>query len=252
MTDIPEIKKRPIILIHGAWHGAWVWEQWISLFKNRGFDRLIPVELRGHGYKVGSYERARLEDYVQDIKTIIGTLNEEPILIGHSLGCSIMRELLAEKPYPAAVLIAPIPESKLFRRVFIKQLYRHPMMSLRSVLSGSMLPWVSGSHSSELFFSEYMPINEARAYTDRMQGESFRLFMLDLMRAAPVQQSGTPTLVVAAQNDKFFPVKVQRTTAQMLGSDFVVAPNAGHDIMLDTTSAQTAEEVIAWLERTLS
>lgn len=246
-ADATETNKRPVLLIHGAWHGAWCWERWSEALKSRGFEHVIPVELRGHGYKVGEYKHARLKDYVSDVKTLISNLNTPPILIGHSLGCSIIQELMAEQQYPGVVLLAPIPQAKLFRAVFAKQLVRHPLLSLSSIIQGNMNPWVSSRKSPQLFFSEYIPVNEAQKYTDKMQGESFRLFLLDLLQAPPASKIGTPMLTVAAQNDHFFSVAAQRKTAEGLGSDFMVAPNSGHDIMLDIANNQVLDEVIDWL-----
>jgi pimeloyl-ACP methyl ester carboxylesterase len=243
-----DIHKRPIIFVHGAWHGAWCWDRWIGIFRKEKYSNLIAVELRGHGFKTGSFKRARLEDYVDDVKTIIDNLDTEPILIGHSLGCTIIQHLCGQQQFPAAILLAPVPKAAAFKKIFLKQVLAHPLIALNSIIRRNMSPWVTSRVSPRLFFSDRMSATDAADYTARMQGESFRLFMLDLLRDVPHPMTGTPMLVVAAQDDHFIALKMQERVAADLHADFLVVGSSGHDIMLDVASYQAAEEVIGWLK----
>lgn len=242
-----ELKKQPVVFIHGAWHGAWCWDQWIKLFKEQGFENTIAVELRGHGYKAGSFERARLKNYVQDVETIISKIEGSPILIGHSLGCTVIRHLKNHERFTATTLLAPIPGSREFRKVFAIQMLVHPLLAVRSVFHRSMQPWVSAKQSGDLFFSTKLPREQAREYVSRMQGESFRLFILDLLRDKSVNKLQVPALLVAAGKDRFFSPKVQRKLSQQLGAEFAIAEISGHDIMLDVESENVAKSAVAWL-----
>ncbi len=39
----------PLLFIHGAWHGAWCWdEHFLDFFANNGFHA-VALSLRGHG-----------------------------------------------------------------------------------------------------------------------------------------------------------------------------------------------------------
>jgi pimeloyl-ACP methyl ester carboxylesterase len=39
----------PLVFVHGAWHGAWCWdEHFLDYFADRGY-RALAVSLRGHG-----------------------------------------------------------------------------------------------------------------------------------------------------------------------------------------------------------
>jgi pimeloyl-ACP methyl ester carboxylesterase len=72
MSENTHITNRPLVFIHGAWHGAWCWDPWIEIFKNQGYSA-TAIELRGHGYKKGEYKHARLEDYIVDVETVLNT-----------------------------------------------------------------------------------------------------------------------------------------------------------------------------------
>lgn len=246
--DATRLEQRPVVFVHGAWHGAWCWDKWLEIFRAAGFSNVIPVEFRGHGYKTGSFKRARLDNYIQDVETVIDKVGGRPILIGHSLGCTVIRHLQEQDRFTAAVLLAPVPDARTFRKVFIKQIFRHPIFAGQSLALGTMQPWVSSKRSARLFFSDHMPREVADKYVDRMQGESFRLFALDLLRDRPTNKLGMPGLVVAASDDKFFNPAVQRKTAEQLNADFMTSDRSGHDIMLDYRSVETAARVIDWLK----
>ena len=89
----------PVLLLHGAWHASWVWENWLSLFAARGWDACV-LDLRGHGASEGSYREARLTDYLADVRGAIDTFERTPVLVGHSLGGLLIQHLVAEQPFP--------------------------------------------------------------------------------------------------------------------------------------------------------
>jgi len=41
-------KQKPILFVHGAWHGAWCWEKFLPYFAENGYAA-YAVSLRGHG-----------------------------------------------------------------------------------------------------------------------------------------------------------------------------------------------------------
>lgn len=178
---------------------------------------------------------------------IIDTFDTPPILIGHSLGCSIIQHLMSVDEYPAAVLLAPIPKSSVFKRVFAAQIIKHPLLTLRSAVGANMYPWVTYKNSYKLFFSKEMNFELAQQYVERMQGESFHLFAVDLLRKLPAKQSKTPTLVVGAEQDSFFSVGAQKVTAKSIDADFASLPGSGHDIMLDVKKYDAAFSIHRWL-----
>ncbi len=43
-----ESHKTPVLFVHGAWHGAWCWdEHFLDFFAEQGY-RSLAVSLRGH------------------------------------------------------------------------------------------------------------------------------------------------------------------------------------------------------------
>ena len=84
--------KNPIVFVHGAYTGAWCWnEHFLTWFADQGFET-ISFSLRGHGGSGGRALRslASIDDYVEDLEEIVETLGKKPILIGHSSGGNVV------------------------------------------------------------------------------------------------------------------------------------------------------------------
>lgn len=69
------------------------------------------VSLRGHG---GSHGRGQIDwhsiaDYVDDVTMAIDWLEQEPVLVGHSMGGFIVQKYLEHHTAPAAVLLCSVP-----------------------------------------------------------------------------------------------------------------------------------------------
>ena len=82
-------RPTPVVFVHGAWHGAWCWqENFIPFFTRAGFA-VTALSLRGHG---GSEGRSGLRwhaiaEYVADLAAVTATPRPPPVPSGHSLGC---------------------------------------------------------------------------------------------------------------------------------------------------------------------
>ena len=99
----------PVVMIHGAFCGAWVFDEWRSLFAHKGFDAHAP-NLRHHN---GSRDpdpalgTTSVLDYAEDLAAYLDTLDTEPVLIGHSMGGLLAQLLAVRRPVRALVLLAP-------------------------------------------------------------------------------------------------------------------------------------------------
>src|ERR1039457_4121859 len=101
----------PLLFVHGAWHGAWCWdEHYLDYFAQKGFEA-HAVSLRGHGLSDGhkSLKWARIADYVSDVAIAARQLPSAPVVIGHSMGGFVVQKYLETHFAPAAVLLASAP-----------------------------------------------------------------------------------------------------------------------------------------------
>lgn len=73
------------ILIHGAWHGGWCWEQVVPMLASRGHEVVAP-DLPGMGADAASGHVATVDEWAMFVAGM-AMANEQPaILVGHSRG----------------------------------------------------------------------------------------------------------------------------------------------------------------------
>jgi len=85
----------PLVFIHGAAGGAWYFESFMDYFAQKGFD-CYALSLRGHGLSEG-YEDINsysMDDYVDDVRSLVESLKQKPVLIGHSMGGAIAQRYI--------------------------------------------------------------------------------------------------------------------------------------------------------------
>ena len=114
MTELHVLRREPLgtpeatplLFVHGAWHGAWCWEEhFLGWFAERGF-RVAALDLRGHGASParGRFKTRRLRHYVADVAEVAATFDTPPVVIGHSMGGMVVQKYLErhEAPPPSS------------------------------------------------------------------------------------------------------------------------------------------------------
>ena len=101
--------RSPVVMIHGAFCGGWVFDHWRTAFEARGYKVHTPT-LRYHDRgddPPAELGKTSVRDYADDIETLVAGLPSPPILIGHSMGGLIAQMLAARRDVRALVLLAP-------------------------------------------------------------------------------------------------------------------------------------------------
>lgn len=96
--------KSPVVLVHGAWQGAYVWDQTEADLKAAGY-RVTVVKLPGHGDDNTPVFQVSLQGYVDAVKTAINSYDEPVILIGHSLGGAVITQAASQLPQKISKLV---------------------------------------------------------------------------------------------------------------------------------------------------
>lgn len=246
------VYSTPILFVHGAWHGAWCWdEQFLPYFAAQGFT-VHAMSLRGHGNSPGR-ERLRWTkgaEYVADVAQIVQQLPELPVIVGHSMGGYVVQKYLEQHGAKTAVLLASVPPSGVLRTT-LNIMRHHPLLFAKLNLTLSLYPLVSTpALVREFFFSADFPADLVQNYYGRLQDEAYRGFldMLVFNLPHPQKVKKIPTLVLGAQNDAIFtPAEVQ-ATARAYHADCHIFPHMAHDMMLETNWQSVADHIIGWLK----
>lgn len=83
------------ILIHGAWHGGWCWYKVIPRLEKKGHTVLAP-DLPSHGRDKTPISAVSLQAYVDRVCQLVDAQREPVILVGHSLGGTVVTTQTAE------------------------------------------------------------------------------------------------------------------------------------------------------------
>lgn len=241
----------PILFVHGAWHGAWCWEEnFMGYFAERGFD-CYAMGMRGHGRIAceGFFHLRGIDDYVADLAAAVGQIGTEPVLIGHSMGGLVVQRYLETHRAPAAVLLASVPPKGVLRFV-LRAARRHPKAFLKYLATQNPRAAVETPELvCDLFFSDDIPPERLQRYFSRIGNESARaaleMMVLRFPRAGRVR--GTPVLVLGAAEDRVFSPGEVRATARAFGVKAEIFDDMAHDMMLEAGWQAVADRIIGWL-----
>ena len=243
-------KSTPILFIHGAWHGAWCWEEYfLPYFASKGYDA-YALSLRGHGNSEGR-EGLRwwsISDYVDDVSQIVEQIHKMPILVGHSMGGLIVQKYLESHKVPAAVLLAPVPTTGVIMTT-LGIAKRHFLILLKVLSTMSLYPVIGTPElAREAFFSENISAAKLETYYKKLQDESFRGF-LDMTFCLPKPRKvSDPILLIGAINDMIFSQRQMEATANAYHSTAQMLSNTAHDVMLEDRWKDAADIILNWLK----
>lgn len=98
------VAKSPVVLVHGAWQGAYVWDQTKADLVAAGY-RVSVVKLPGHSEDATPAHQVSFQTYVNEVKTAIEAYNEPVILVGHSLGGAVITQTASDIPQKIKKLV---------------------------------------------------------------------------------------------------------------------------------------------------
>jgi pimeloyl-ACP methyl ester carboxylesterase len=82
-------RVRTILLVHGAWHGAWCWATLQAELDRRGIPS-YAVDLPGHG--LSTLPLGDLHGDAEHVSAVIAGIDDEVVLVGHSYGGAVITQ----------------------------------------------------------------------------------------------------------------------------------------------------------------
>lgn len=240
----------PLLFLHGAYVGAWCWqEHFLPWFAAQGFDAWA-LSLRGHGGSRTDRPRDTLsiDDYVDDVLRAQERLPAEPILIGHSMGGFVAQKALERHPFPAIVLLCSVPPTGLAGSL-LHMLLSSPLalLEMNLFMTGKRKP-----HRSlvEALFHHLPPEADLARYLAASGPESLRAIwdMMGFSRIDRTRQHPAPVHVFGAEHDKIIPPDQVETTARFYGTTARILPEFGHTLMLEPGWERAAQAIAQVLQ----
>ena len=259
LTHIPaRLKhKTPLLFIHGAFTGAWCWEEhFLPFFAAAGFAA-HALSVSGHG---GSRGREQLDtlsiaDYVDDVREVVEQLPTPPILIGHSMGGFIVQKYLEQYAAPAAVLMCTVPPQGMMGVAF-NALFTRPTLlnNLNDMMAGGKASYES---LREALFAQEVTLDDLKRFYHLAQPESHRaiwdmtLFSLpstsQILKNLLAGEAPPRLLVLGAEHDHLMPASTAQMTARTYGVEAEIFPGMGHGLMLERDWRLVAERIKTWI-----
>ena len=246
LPEEPDPAKPPLLFVHGAWHGAWCWqEHWMTAAAAHGW-RTYAVSLRGHGNSArpGRFTLASLRHYQHDVLQAITQLPAPPVLIGHSMGGVVVQGVLERyRSAPAGVLVASVPPRHGLG--VVPSLARHDPRMLAQALTGREV-----TPRPSTFYGPMMDPLDARRHLDRLGGEAW-LATQQVVLPRRVPDVRAPLLVLGGECDRLVSPHAVVRTARTYGTRARLFRGMGHLLMLEPDWKAVLDAMLGWLEDTV-
>lgn len=235
-----------IVLVHGAWHGSWCWENVATQLRSDGFE-VIAVDLPGHE-ATGSSKRKwnTMGSYVDHVATVVDAVDGRVVVVGHSMGGLVTQRLLENRNVQLGVLVASAPRKGVL--ALVTRLARHhPRQLFETLTSISLWPLVSSNEraAGHLFGASTDPL-VVEAAGAKLQNESYVAFVSMLARWPRPSKVTSPVRVIAASNDAIFTLVEQHDLARAYGLAEAHVLDGAHDLMLEPVWPELATILSKW------
>ena len=256
LTDVHMIQRlpdgaitgAPLLFIHGAFAGAWCWdEHFMQYFADRGHvARAVDLPGRRGRPDFAHLQDFGISDYLEAVLIAIDQFDEPPILVGHSMGGQLAWRASEERDVAGLVLMASVPPTGLAA----------PAMDLL-VSKPSLFIDVAAIHAGEpgtvdsvqaALFSDTTDREMVEKYAALMQHES-RMAVAGLyLPFMPNVLSiwGTPIFVQGASRDSLIPPAHVHWTASLAGKVAKIYDGMGHGMMLEEGWQSVADDILTW------
>jgi pimeloyl-ACP methyl ester carboxylesterase len=263
MTDLERIVVRPdgatqatpILFVHGMWHGAWCWRDWQQILAAKGWES-CAISLPGHGTspKRKSVRFSTMADYLAVLTSEIERFDRPPIVVGHSMGGALVQWCLKKvrDDLPAAVLVGSWTAHSTIGDGTLAHLRRDPWGFFEMGLTMSSTPLVrSPKWAASLLITEGATLTPAELHARLCEESALVLSEHNPPLWAPKPNVTSPMLWIAGERDAVISLNGARRSAAFYGADFLSVSDAGHNLMMEKSYAETAGRIDEWLRETV-
>lgn len=257
---MPRKRLTPLVMIHGAFCGAWVFDKFRAPFEKAGFRVHAPT-LRHHenDSPPPTFGRTSLTDYAHDLESLIAGLDELPVIVGHSMGGLLAQMLAARGKARALVLLAPSAPWGVWPTTLFEVASSQTLFLASGDYRGSIIQpsfHVAAAHSLDKLDAAERSAVYARFVPESGQA-TFEImhWSLDPRRAAHVRARDVtcPVLCLAGSDDKINPPStVARIAARYHGrARFEEIAGHSHWLLGEKGREKIAARAVSWLDDVL-
>lgn len=228
-----------LLLIHGAWAGAWCWEPIIGRLAKRGIVA-EALDLPSHG------NRARRKDvslatYVEAVVARLRRMSTPPVLVGHSFGGIVISQAAEQVPEAVAALVylaaVLAPDGTSFFAAAESVAGSHALANLSMNEDGTMVSLRPDAAHQALALD--LPRATFAELARRFQAEPTGPLAASL-RVSEARWGRVPRYYIETKADQAIPLASQRAMQAALPVERVFSLETGHLPMASDPRGLTA------------
>lgn len=246
VSKFPESKKHkyPLVFLHGMFEGSWVWEEhFLGYFVEKGFE-CYAINLKGHNGRPENIRFLSINDYIDDLSTVIDSLNDKPIVIAHSMGGFIVQKYLEENPLPFVIAIAPVSSHGLISPT-LRTLLNRPLRLIQAILTLNLQSIMNDrAYIKRLLYTPDMDDELFEKFYHNSHNESFRAFLEMILKGIKYKKIQSPLEFLAFENDNAIQASAVKKAAKKYNKEAKVFKAFGHHPMLEENWKEVADYVL--------
>ncbi|NHN83404.1 alpha/beta fold hydrolase [Acetobacter musti] len=226
----------PLLLIHDAWQGAWVWDAFLDALSRRdgGRREAIAVDLPGNGADGTPPGSASLTAYLDHLDRVIADLGRPFSIVAHS-GGGVVASALAERHPDLVRRLVYVAGMMLPSETGFTEIVGHLLPA--DPAAAGITPWLDWPAKGEIsvvppevavafFLQDYpaaLAVPASRRFTP--QGEQGRALTA---RLTPERFGRIPRLYVQATQDRSVTLPLQKLMCELLPGAVIRSVDTGH------------------------
>jgi non-heme chloroperoxidase len=246
------VKKPPLVFLHGAWTGRWVWKDLMGFFSGYGYDCFAPALCDHETLSPAQIGSLGITDYFAKAYAAITNpeeIHRRPIVIGWSLG-GLLAQMLATTGLPRAViLLAPVCPRGICS-TSLNVVANFPNYWLRPGFWKK--PFMPTFRQASRFFFNGLPKEEQRAEYERLVPESGALAEILFQRPAIAVDPAKvqcPVLIIQAAQDRLIPPQSSEKLMRRYSGDVALRSfNRGHWLLREPGWKKVANCCLKWIQ----
>lgn len=235
--------NKTILLIHGAWEGAWSWEQTIEYIEQKGHT-VKAIDLPGHGDDKTPTSEITMALYANRVKKELEGIDGQVILVGHSFAGFVVTKVAEEIPEKIEKLVfvaSAVPyEGKTAFEIFEEDEESEFLENLIFSKDKSTAT-ISRETIKNIVFTGATDA-QIDAVLPKLVAQATKPFFEQVI-TTPENFGSVPQAYVETTLDRVISINGQRHGQKMLGIDEVITLERGH-VPLETAPRELAEALV--------
>lgn len=231
----------PILMVHGGAHGSWCWENYQSYFTSKGFTTISLNWFHHYGSRKlekSEFLKRSILDVATEIDIVVSTLDQKPILFGHSMGGLASLHYSTINQVAALVLLAPAIPSKI----------GEAPIPVPIDLDHPIDPFPFDQAYQRFFLGS--SLEDAQKYHSLLDPESPQAVYEGINQSAEVDFSKVdcPSLLFGAGKDTVVPSQKVRKLAEAIDGTYIYLKDSSHNLLLEPQWKKTTDLIYTWLQ----